>query len=750
MKFQFPNEFSQMVFESKYSGENKTIEEVFDYGVNRVKRALDESSGNVPLFSGAVSDNLRDMLYNGRFVFGGRILAAFGRPSRKLSLYNCSTLPIMTDSLTGDRSIGDTISKVMRLSSRGQGIGISFGALRPRGSKVNSAAYTSTGAVSFMGLIDKIGDTLIQDGDDKNPARRLALLFTLPVWHPDVIEFIKVKQEVGKITNANISIEITEAFIEACENDTDWNLEFEGQVFKTMPARELMRMIAESNMIAAEPGVVFMENAKAVALCHKLGFPIVGMNACLSENTTVLTPKGVRKLSEVNVGDRIWSKEGWTTIVKKWITGNKPVFKYHTSEGEFLATADHKVFCEGKRIDIGSAIAVDSVRMPDNIGPFSGKVVDFQGALVTRVEELGEEVVWDITVDNKSHSFWSGGLDVSNCTEAILDYAGVCNLGSLNLSTYVSNEHQDWDLNVNWKQLSEDVYTAVAALDAVITIEFDENRVPISEQYESQYNLRRIGLGVMGLADMVALLGAEYGDDDSLEIVDTVMRFIANESYKASANLAYMYGPCPAVEKAPIQDILDNEFVKRLDQDTRQLIAANGLRNAAILSVAPTGSISNIAGCSSGAEPLYRKRYTRYTRLRGDWESIDYAHPVYAKWPNAKWVEANEVTPERKLNMIATVQRWVDQSVSNTGNFTADTKVEDIEEYFIKAFRSGVKGLTVYVENDQTLQTRGAVLTDKVAKEEPEEEKFVPEFTDLYVGVACRIDLETGEVHCDD
>lgn len=615
----FRNSFAELVWRKKYARKFDEIDSFFDFGVGKISNVLREEferKGRTPGLISDRVDNLLDMLNGHRFLFGGRILAAFGDPNRKVSLYNCTCINILDDSLEG---IMDAMKKVAKVSSRGQGVGVDFSVLRPRGATVNSAAFTSTGAVSFMQLFDQLGDTLVQDGDSTHPARRMAMLFTLSVDHPDVIEFIYSKQDAGKITNANISVIVSEKFLNAVANNEMWDLKWGGKVYNRIPARDLMRMLSESNRISAEPGVLFLETAKRTALPEWLGFPIVGFNGC---------------------------------------------------------------------------------------------------------------------------------------TEASLDYAGLCNLGSLNLGEYVDIN----TMSIDWNKLERDVQSAVIALDTIITMEFKENRVPVEEQRTSQHNLRRVGLGVMGLADMLALLNIRYGSLQSVTTSRNVMKFITEKAYETSVFLSETLGKAPAVGaylQNPIYGPLsEHPFISRLDTSVKNGVDKFGLRNAMLISIAPTGSISNVVGCTSGVEPLYRKEYTRYTRINGSgYEPYYYIHPMYERYPDALWVEAKDVTPEQKLNVIAAIQEFVDQAISNTGNFPAGTTAKQIEDYYYSAYKRGIKGLTVYVENAITKEIRGAILEDsqQTAKESsPKIESYAEPVIEmsLYQGASCKIGAD-GLSRCD-
>jgi ribonucleoside-diphosphate reductase alpha chain len=214
-------------------------------------------------------------------VIGGRIMYGAGNPN-KVSLNNCTSVLLEGDTL---EDIWAADYKIGKVESRGEGVGMDMSPLRPRGTKVNNAAQTTSGAVSWMSKMDHTTATIAQNG------RRGALLLSLTISHPDIPEFITVKSDMTKITNANISIQITDDFMYAYLNNEMWRFHWESQDGKIrvedfMPARDVMRMISENSSKYAEPGLQFWDTISRYSNSNYIGHPVIGTNACSEEPLT--------------------------------------------------------------------------------------------------------------------------------------------------------------------------------------------------------------------------------------------------------------------------------------------------------------------------------------------------------------------------------------------------------------------------------------------------------------------------------
>ena len=254
------NELSINIFNKKYRYNNESFEEFLD----RV------SHGYTPI---------KELIRNKKFIFGGRILANRGVPNRHLSLSNCYVITPPEDNL---ESIVDTAKKLARTYSFGGGCGIDVSKLAPKGAVVHNAAKTTTGAVSFMDFFSYITGLIYQEG------RRGALMISIDCNHPDLIEFINLKSQKDICTKANISVRVSDKFMQAVLNDLDYTLSYyrpEGNqtIEKTIKAKEIFHLLALRNWEWAEPGILYWDRIQGYNLLDNTGFKYAGVNPCAEE-----------------------------------------------------------------------------------------------------------------------------------------------------------------------------------------------------------------------------------------------------------------------------------------------------------------------------------------------------------------------------------------------------------------------------------------------------------------------------------
>ena len=249
------------IWKKKYQYNDETLEEWFD----RV------SGGN---------EEVKELIKNKKFLFGGRILAHRGISNKKVTYSNCYVIGAPDDNI---ESIFDAAKKLARTFSMGGGCGIDIGKLAPKGAKVNNAAKESTGAVSFMDLYDITTGIIGQAG------RRGALMLSIPVNHPDIYDFIKIKTDLHKINNANISVRVDNKFMHAVENNEDYILSFTRpetgeKIEKVIKAKELFNILCKNNWDYAEPGMLFWDNIEGRnMLTNDPNFKYDGVNPCAEE-----------------------------------------------------------------------------------------------------------------------------------------------------------------------------------------------------------------------------------------------------------------------------------------------------------------------------------------------------------------------------------------------------------------------------------------------------------------------------------
>jgi ribonucleoside-diphosphate reductase alpha chain len=295
------------------------------------------------------------------------------------------------------------------------------------------------------------------------------------------------------------------------------------------------------------------------------------------------------------------------------------------------------------------------------------------------------------------------------CGEVPLPPYGACNLGSLDLTRFVLEPFEP-GARLDLDALRAATAVAVRMLDDVI----DVSRFPLPEQERQAKGARRIGLGITGLADALILLGLRYDSEPAREAAAGWMRAICHQAYRASVELAREKGSFPFFER---ERFLEGGFVAGLPDDVRQGVAEHGIRNSHLTAIAPTGTISLLAGnVSSGLEPVFDYCYSRRLRDRvGVQREHEVSDPAWRVWreragPGAplppQFVRAHEVGPEDQLAMQAALQRSVDQAISKTVQVSADFDFERFARLYQLADELGLKGCTTFRPNAVT----GAVL----------------------------------------
>lgn len=282
-------------------------------------------------------------------------------------------------------------------------------------------------------------------------------------------------------------------------------------------------------------------------------------------------------------------------------------------------------------------------------------------------------------------------ISVNPCGEQGLPAWGVCNLGALNLAAFVSDKGK-----IDKKGLKETVRTAIRFLDNVV----DSTPYFYEENKKAQMNIRRTGLGTMGLGDALIKAQVRYGSDEAIKWVEDIYKIIRDEAYAMSVEIAKEKGAFPDFDA---EKYAEGHFIKQLPKELQDAIKENGIRNGVLLTQAPTGTTSLLSGVSSGIEPVYDFAFKRKDRLG---EHIVY-HPLYEAWKKANpdvadsdkpdyFVTAKELTPMEHVQMQAACQKYTDSSISKTVNAPNDHSVDAVKELYMEAYKLGCKGVTYY------------------------------------------------------
>lgn len=597
MKVKQLNELGQKIFEQRYAypGETKYSDRCRSMAKHIASSEKDDDKE-------FYERRFFDVLATGDFVPGGRIIFGCGR-SRQ-NMLNCYVLE-PEDNVD---SIGKVIADMYKISCAGGGIGFNFSKIRPKGDDIQNIKNSSPGSVSVMRMINEIGNH-VRAG--KN--RRTALMAELNVSHPDILEFLKVKLDLGELNNFNISVAITDQFISACESNEDWIFTFNNRRYFVY------------SMVRISP------------------------NGDKEDVTTVA-------LDEIDAVERVKTHQ-LKHVNDQFTNVEKSPFK---------------------ALDLWNRIWENSVKS-------------------------GDPGIFNIDLANTytNVSYFERMNATNPCGEITLPPYGNCCLGNINLANMVDDSGE-----VDWKKLAHTVRIGVRFLDNVLTV----NHYPIPECDEVGQRSRRIGLGVMGMHYMFIKLGIKYGSEKCLEFLDRLFTTIRDESYKASVYLARDKSPFPAFSA---KLYLQESFAKTLPARIRMMIREHGIRNAVMLTVPPTGTISMVHGVSSGIEPIFAAMYLRRFRVANTWAEEVVLDPLFKEYIDQGksldlFVGSYDVTPEEHMKVQATVQRYIDNAISKTINLPNSAQWEDISKIALK-YAPYLKGLTVYRAGSKGMEPLQAI-----------------------------------------
>jgi len=708
------NELAQNIYNKKYF--------VKDLSQNLIEQKPEDVFKRIATFISTVegtkakrkkwSEEFYNEMYEGHFVPGGRVLAGAGDLYRLKTLANCFVSKIEEDDID---SIYKAAFECARTYSYGGGIGVDISCLRPRDAIVHNAADSSTGAVSFMELFSLTTGLIGQSG------RRGALMLTIDVKHPDVMHFIKVKKTPNWVTNQ---------IVEQCK----WSGLFDEDKLEAIKKQVMENIQVRFANISIKASDEFMS--------------AVDEQRNYSENTYIVYKKNnkefvsqARQSEEVHYSPAIPSKKiqdyeklaNFDSLVdmQKWLSENN------------LDTLNTDEFIKAENRDIFGdyVIQLENENFDYAIRQAGDFMLYFGSEQTGDIKELIKaRNIWDQFIEGNYKTaepgliFWTtmSKYSPSNyvgkpiictnpCAEVPLEEGGACNLGSINLSRFVINGYTT-NAKINWKQLSKSTKTLTRFLDNVV--KWNEELNALENQRQAALETRRLGLGIMGIADMLNQLGIAYDSDEGTDLIGKVMEFITNAAYTASANLAGEKGASIIYDE---ESYMECPFVhEALNEETQQLIRENGLRNIAIMSIAPTGSISNIVlgfqrgnknyiGVSGGVEPIFALYYNRrsesfgnkifrvfhstvqaYLDMKGLDIQTDENIEIDDILPNYFLRTAHHINPTKRIEIQGICQKFIDHSISSTLNLAEDIQPEVISDIYMYAWKQNLKGVTVY------------------------------------------------------
>jgi ribonucleoside-diphosphate reductase alpha chain len=612
---------SRTVLEKRYlrKGEDgepiESVEEMFWRVAYHVAEPEKEWSGDVELQSA----QFYDLLATKRFFPNSPTFTGAGTPLGQLAA--CFVLPITDDMGRDSAGIFQTLRDAALIQQTGGGNGFSFSNLRHKGAIVKTSAGFATGPVGFLKVFDKAFGEIAQGG-----TRRGANMAVLRVDHPDIRDFITCKVDETQITNFNISVGLTDEFMQAVNQDGTYDLiaPHNGEVIETVPAREIFDLIVEYAWHNGEPGVLFLDTA-----------------------------------NRSNPVPHLYDLEATNPCGEQWL------------------------------------------------GPYEN-----------------------------------------------------CCLGSINLSQHCAPAGE-----VDWEKLRQTVIMSTRFLDNVVTANAYVPAVP--QLMEAAHQARRIGLGIMGLADLMFHVGVGYDTVEGRDFAAQLMEFISYHAYLSSIELARERGPFDVIENSiydpdniswsPPKSIepREKDFKRPAInwQNVVEGIKQHGIRNAALTTIAPTGTIATVAGCEGyGCEPVFALAYYRHVNDQGTDLKLSYTSPSFevalvesgfddqtreniisrvmetgtcqgitelSTTMRQVYSVSQDISVDGHVRMQAALQAFVDNSLSKTCNFPAESEKNDVAEAFNLAWELGCKGLTVYVTGSRqkvVLETE-ATLMEKKAEE---------------------------------
>lgn len=526
-------------------------------------------------------NDVAQMIWEKKFLFGGRILAARGINDGKASYSNCYVIDPPEDNI---ESIYETCSKLARTYSLGGGCGIDISKLAPEGAKVNNQAKSTSGAVSFMDTFSQVTQQICQKG------RRGALMISIDCSHPDLEKFITIKTDLNKVNFANISVRVTDKFMKAVESDADWELFFERpetkeKITKTVKAKDIFELLCKTNWDYAEPGILFWDNINNYHLQSEVEeFSYAGTNPCLTGETLILTTKGAIPIKDlVDTNPYVYCMDENHHIViqradKVWLTRkNASIISIYINKQIIKCTPDHLIYIKNK----GWIKAQDLTVGEEVLSLRDVLYFTLSPQKITNIVlETETQDVYDMTIPIY-HNFIANDIVVHNCAEEPLPASGSCLLGSLNLSAFVCDNGM-----FNITEFESCVELAIRALNKVQ--EEGMYKHPLKSQIDCAHDWKQIGMGIMGLADMLIKMGITYGSQEAIEICDNIGNLMTRIAIETSAEIAKFRGAYPKWNTK----VCDSKFYKyhiTKDEDIDNCVHTYGMTNSQLLTIAPTG-----------------------------------------------------------------------------------------------------------------------------------------------------------------
>jgi len=638
-----------------------------------------------------VAEAFYDMMVDGYFIPNSPTLMNAGKDNG-LQYSACYVLPV-GDSMP---EIFDSVKAAAIIHQSGGGTGFAFSRLRPKDDIVTSTGGRASGPVSFLRVFNGATEAVKQGG-----TRRGANMGILRVDHPDILEFIDCKLD-GGITNFNISVAATEKFMDALDKGEEYDLinPRTGLVAGRLSAKEVFDRIVSAAWRTGDPGMVFIDriNASPANPTPELG-QVEATNPCVTGDTLVATPGGWRRADAIQPGDIIETIEGPKPLQQVEVNFGTEVFRVDFADGGHLVvTAAHQFYVRTDR-GLFLPVRLDRCRIGDEVQTFHAGVGGT--AKILKIEAAGIATTYDL-YEPQTDTWITEGYVSRGCGEQPLLPNEACNLGSLNVAKF-ARKADDGEMSIDWDEMERVVRLGVRFLDDVIEM----NPYPLPQIDETVKSNRRIGLGIMGWADLLFLLGISYDGQEAIDLADRLMSFVKDKSHDQCAKLAEERGPFPNWSKSIYKDV-------------------RPMRNSTVTTIAPTGTISMIAGCSSGIEPIFALAFQHRVKQPDGERVLTFVNETFEQIAREKgffsdalmaevakrgslhgipglpedagrvFKTSHDISFEWHVRHQAAFQRYTDNGVSKTINLPNDATEEDVAAAYRLAWALGCLGITVF------------------------------------------------------
>lgn len=653
------NEANTGIITRKFSEIEKPLEIYYEQIAKRVGKALAAPEKSEELRE-TYSNKFFQQLAAMNVVPAGRVLYGAGSKTQ-VTYFNCFVMPFIKDSRGG---ISDHRKEVMEIMSRGGGVGTNGSTLRPKAAIAKGVGGKSSGAVSWLNDLANLTNLVEQGG-----SRRGAQMIMLADWHPDILEFIVSKMQNPKVLKW------------LADNSKDKEIRNLAQKkLKFVPLTRIEvemyeALIANSHNVSNH----LVDHAQEM-LIDGGRFEVVNSDFLTGANISVtLTSEFMNAvendldfdlrfpdLDNYTEEEKEYYDEHWHEVgdIFEWQKLGFGIKKYRSIKARDLW--DLICFCATYSAEPGIFFIDNANKM-------------------TNAKAYGQKVV-----------------ATNPCGEQPLAPYSVCNLAAINLSNFVDKKTKE----VLYDKLKETVSLTVRMQDNVI----DDTPYFLEANKKQATGERRVGLGVMGLHDLLIWCGKRYGSKDANKLVDKVFECIATSAYETSIELAKEKGSFPFLTDRDA--FIKTGYMQNMPDHIKNSILKYGIRNSHLLTIAPTGSTGTMVGVSTGLEPYFSFSYFRSGRL-GKFIEVNAA--IVDQWLEYNpghtrqdlpdyFVSAMELSPEEHADTQCVIQRWIDSSISKTVNAPKGYSVRQVQTIYERLYKGGAKGGTVYVDGSRDTQ----------------------------------------------